>query len=165
MPLPRDLLNARHAAAEPRLDALRRAIIADLAKKTAATVPWWSRAWHEVFFVSRHAWCGLAATWLLIALWEFSPASGIRARHPAPTVDRELSRSIASQRELLRAELGAHEPASAAPEKRPHPPSGRLRLRRDVRVRETYIAGSADPAISQPSPTSTITLNRYEPHC
>lgn len=165
MPLPRDLLNARHAAAEPRLDALRRAVIADLARKSTATVPWWSRAWHEVFFVSRHAWCGLAATWLLIALWEFSPATRIGTRHPAPTVDSELRSSIASQRELLRAELGAHEPASAAPEKRPHPPSGRLRFRRDVRSRETTVAGTSSPAISPPSPISTVSLNRYETHC
>jgi len=165
MPLPRDLLNARHAAAEPRLDALRRAVIADLATESAAALPWWSRAWHEVFFVSRHAWCGLAATWLLIALWEFSPAAGIGTRHPAPTVDRELSSSIASQRELLRAELGTHEPVSAAPEKRPLPPSGRLRLRRDVRLRETTVAGSSSPAIFPPSQTSTVSSNPYEPHC
>ncbi len=165
MPRPRDLLNDRHAAAEPRLDALRRAVIADLATESAATRPWWSRAWHEVFFVSRHAWCGLAATWLLIALWEFSPTTGMGTRHPAPTVDRELRSSIASQRELLRAELGAHEPASAAPEKRPHPPSGHLRLRRDVRNRETTVAAASRPAIFPPSPISIVSLNRYERHC
>ena len=50
MQRPRELLNAHHAAAEPRLDALRRAVIAGhLPRPSSVSSAWWMQVWHEVF--------------------------------------------------------------------------------------------------------------------
>lgn len=138
MQQPRELLNARHAAAEPRLDALRRAVIAGQIPRPSLPRPGWQQVWHEVFVAGRHTWCGLAAIWLLIAVWELAPTT--RHPHSAPTVARELRNSIASQRELLRAELGAGEPILDPQGKRPRPPSGRIWKRREGHPRATTLA-------------------------
>ena len=83
MKTPRDILLAQHRAAGPKLDAIRRALVAEFShedKKAhswlAGLVSWCLRGskifWRELIFPSRRIWSGLAAAWLLIVAVNFS---------------------------------------------------------------------------------------------
>jgi hypothetical protein len=92
MKTPRDLLLARHHAAAPKLDAVRRAVMAELNNQgtkeqslPAAFVSSFlgcsSNLWQELIFPSRRIWSGLAAVWVLILAVNFAqhePASAVK---------------------------------------------------------------------------------------
>ena len=69
MKTPREILLARHQAAEPKLNALRARALAALSPHASQPQPsaWrWLAAGREFFHVPRVAWAGLAAAWLVI---------------------------------------------------------------------------------------------------
>ena len=69
MKTPREILLARHQAAEPKLDAVRdRALAALLLDESTVKRrgPGWLAACREFFRIPRAAWGGLAAAWLVI---------------------------------------------------------------------------------------------------
>ncbi len=69
MKTPREILLGRHQAAEPKLDAVRRAALASLATEAQAR-PLASRSWlvalEEFLRIPRPVLGGLTATWLII---------------------------------------------------------------------------------------------------
>lgn len=76
MKTPREVLLARHRAAEPNLHAIRRRVVDDLNHQDA-TAPGGvtcfavlcrclTAPWRELIFPSRRIWAGLAVVWILI---------------------------------------------------------------------------------------------------
>jgi len=78
MKTPREILLARHRAAESKLDAIRQSSVAAVCDRristdatnerrsqTAATMIWYA-LWRELIFPCRHIWTGLAAVWVLL---------------------------------------------------------------------------------------------------
>ena len=89
MKKPRDILFARHVNAEPKLDAIRREMVAGLNHQDTKTpslsfrlVSWclggFRKLWQELYFPSRRIWSGLATVWALILLVNFAE------REPVP---------------------------------------------------------------------------------
>ena len=142
MKTPREILFERHRQAEPKLDAVRRKVLAALPASGSADAlqPRRSeglliqavlrRAWLELIWPSRRAWAGMAALWLglLAANLEmkaaFGPAPAVR---PAPA--REMMLAVEEQRRLL-AELlqPAGPPTVQVPRPNPRPRSERPAL-------------------------------------
>ena len=77
---PRDWLLARHAAATPQLDTLRRAAL-------PAPEITWREFLREIFRPNRLAWRSLAAAWLLLVLFHLThtrPARDPKTVAPSP---------------------------------------------------------------------------------
>jgi hypothetical protein len=83
MKTPRDLLFARHQAANPKLDAIRREVVAELNNEATKTPSLLSRfaplrlgcsnkLWLELVWPCRRIWTGLAAVWVLLFIFNFS---------------------------------------------------------------------------------------------
>lgn len=69
MKTPREILLARHRAAEPKLDAARGRALAALSPHESGPEPrntGWLVAFQEFFRIPRIAWGGLAAAWVVI---------------------------------------------------------------------------------------------------
>ena len=88
MKTPRDILFARHQAAAPKLDAIRREIVRELNNKEtkeqsrpAFFVTWLlccsKQFWLELVFPCRRVWAGLATVWILIFLINFSQRDNV----------------------------------------------------------------------------------------
>ena len=69
MKTPRDLLLNRHRPALPKLDVIRRTVLAEHVGGPAlpdeAPAGFLAQAWFELFWSCRRAWIGLAAAWIL----------------------------------------------------------------------------------------------------
>jgi hypothetical protein len=90
MKTPREVLLARHQAAEPKLDAIRAAVVLGLNPHSESPRAWaaggwtlWLRGpktlWRELILPSRRIWTGLATVWLLLFIINVSqrdPAGG-----------------------------------------------------------------------------------------
>jgi len=136
MNTPREILLARHQAATPKLDAIRRAALEELNNEATKTQRWpaplvaWFRGgsqklWRELFWPHPKAWAALAGVWLVILGVQFgirdeSPRSFARQSPPSPQV-----RELLKQQEQLFAELvgpkehrEAARPKSVAPQPR-----------------------------------------------
>lgn len=78
MKTPREILLAQHRAAEPKLDAIRRAVVAGALNSKATKEQSWAQSlvawflggsntlWRELILPSRRVWARLAAVWVLI---------------------------------------------------------------------------------------------------
>jgi hypothetical protein len=78
MKTPREILMAHHRAAEPKLDAIRRAVVAGELNSKATKEQSWAQSlvawflggfntlWRELILPSQRVWAGLAAVWVLI---------------------------------------------------------------------------------------------------
>ena len=135
----RELLLARHAEAQPRLDALREAFVAGLSSARPASPKPSLRTtlWEQLVVACRPAWIGIAAAWALIAVLH-ATASAPSADRPPAAVARvtspEVQALLAAQRQLF-VELCA--PVDAPRRRTPEPatrPSGSI-FRRDRRDR------------------------------
>jgi hypothetical protein len=88
MKTPREVLFARHQAAAPKLEALRREVVAGLkrqdtkAQSGAATLAAWclggsNKLWLELVWPCRRIWTGLAVVWILIFIVNFSQRDNV----------------------------------------------------------------------------------------
>jgi hypothetical protein len=88
MNTPRDILFARHQATAPKLDAIRREVMAvEQREGRRAAVPQFRAAdtatlpiliWRELIFPCRRIWAGLAAVWILICIVNVSQRDNSR---------------------------------------------------------------------------------------
>ena len=97
MKTPQEILFARHqSAAGPRLDAIRREVVAELNHQGTKAQSWtktlvsWclgcsNKLWLELVWPCRRIWAGLAAVWILIFVFNFSQ------RDPAEMLARKSS--------------------------------------------------------------------------
>jgi hypothetical protein len=87
MKTPRDILFARHQSATPKLDAIRRKVVAELnhqetkAQSPAINLVSWcldgsNKLWLELVLPCRRIWTGLATVWILIFIVNFSQRDG-----------------------------------------------------------------------------------------
>ena len=85
MKTPREILLERHRAAKPRLDAIRRAVVADMNNKetkqqSSIFVSLFLRCsqnfWRELLWPSPWAWAGTTAAWVLIFALNFAASAG-----------------------------------------------------------------------------------------
>jgi hypothetical protein len=127
MKTPRELLLARHQAADSKLDNIRHETMAQLSRQSAKTqngrqnlASWClgglENLWAELILPSRRIWTGLATTWVLILATNFT------LRELSQPANPELSKpqivmSLPQQERLLAELTGPGEPATAEPPK------------------------------------------------
>jgi hypothetical protein len=130
MKTPRDILFARHQAATPKLEALRREVVnvaADVNRRRqpireftfAATLAKAIRLpFQELIWPCRRIWTGLAAVWILIFVFNFSQRdpSELMARK-APPPSPEMILAFRQQQRLLAELIGPNETRAAEPPK------------------------------------------------
>jgi hypothetical protein len=97
MKTPRDILLVRHQTAAPKLDAIRREVLAEKVTPAraggsgalaAVWLNWPVVLWRELIWPSRRIWTGLAAIWILIFIFNFSqrdPSELLARKTPTPT--------------------------------------------------------------------------------
>ena len=112
MKTPRDILFARHQAAAPKLDALRREVVRELNNQgtkeqslAASFVPSLlgcsNKFWQELFFPSRRIWGGLAVVWILLFIINFSQRDNISSVTRKPVRSAEVMMSVQAQQRWL----------------------------------------------------------------
>ena len=112
MKTPRDILLARHQATAPKLDAIRREVVAGLnhqdvkAESWAAILVSWcldgsNKLWLELVWPSRRIWTGLAAVWILIFIVNFSQRDGSQTRMAKSTPTPGMMMTFRDQQKLL----------------------------------------------------------------
>ncbi len=144
MKTPRNILFARHKAAMPKLDTIRREVMATELNnqetkeqsRRSVFVTWFlccsNKIWLELIWPSRRIWAGLAATWILILVFNFSqrdPAKLMARKSPPPSPEMILT--FRQQEKLLAELIGPNEPQAVAPPKSflPQPRSeGRIEI-------------------------------------
>jgi len=88
MKTPRDILLERHQSSAPKLDSIRREVLAGLEARVRREPcsHWVVRLWVEVFWSCRRIWGGLALVWVGLCLFNLAqrdPADLRLARSPA----------------------------------------------------------------------------------
>ena len=91
MKTPRDIMFARHQATAPKLDVIRREVMAvELREGRRAAVPKFRVAdtatlpklvWLELIWPCRRIWTGLAAVWVLLFIVNFFQHDGSQMRN------------------------------------------------------------------------------------
>jgi hypothetical protein len=142
MKTPREILLNRHRSAEPKLDAVREAALANSFPGTEqnAIQPAEIRApfairvaqvlWRELFLPCRGIWAGLAAVWMLILVLNMPAGEkhGRLARVTSPP-DKQVLAVLREQREMLAQFV---EPMIPSPAIRPKTPGPRGELAQTV---------------------------------
>lgn len=122
MKTPRDILFQRHQAAEPRLDAIRRELVAAAADVNRRKQP--VREWRfaaapanavrllflELLWPSRRIWTGLAVVWFLLVLVNFSqrdPMNSVTGKSGRPVT---LILSLQTQQRWMNELLADRQP-------------------------------------------------------
>ena len=144
MKTPRNILFARHQVAAPKLDAIRREVMAaelnnqetKEQSQRSNFVAWFlcclNKFWLELIWPSRRIWAGLAAVWILIFVFNFSqrdPAELMARKSPPPSPEMVLT--VRQQERLLAELIGPNEPHAVVPPKPflPQPRSeGRIKI-------------------------------------
>jgi hypothetical protein len=112
MKTPRDILFARHQAAVPKLDAIRRAAVAELnnkdAKAQSRAVHFMSlclccsdKIWQELVWPCRRVWTGLAAAWVLIFIVNLSQRDSLQVHLARSTSSAGMTMTFRDQQKLL----------------------------------------------------------------
>jgi len=139
MKTPREILFERHQSAEPRLDAIRRQVLAEHLKTDAAdgnrqrqpsfSLPFvLAKLWQELVWPCRRFWIGVAAVWVVIlalALITTAEAPKVAAYKP-PAPNPEVLMALREQRNLLDQLL---EPVAPPPVSSSPPPGPRSERR------------------------------------
>ncbi len=113
MKTPRELLLARHRAAEPKLDALRREVVAAELNNQATREQSFkvslvtsllccsNKLWRELVWPCRRTWAALAAVWVVLALVHLAQRDGSppALAQSAPTAGMILT--FRDQQEIL----------------------------------------------------------------
>jgi len=127
MKTPRDILFARHQAAAPKLDAIRREVVEGLNNQDAKTQSFLSsfvplrlccsnKIWRELIWPCRRIWAGLASVWILIFVFNLSqrdPSELMARKSPSPSPEMILA--FRQQEKLLAELIGPNEAHAAAP--------------------------------------------------
>ena len=133
MKTPREILLRQHRAAEPKLDEVRRAVIASRPGKPAALAPGLPQTlirklWRELNWPGLPRWAGLAAVWVVILTLQLAShdrTEVVARRTPPPSP--EMLMALRQQRLLLSELIERPEPPAAEPPKTapPRPRSDR----------------------------------------
>jgi hypothetical protein len=136
MKTPREILLARHHAADSKLDVIRRAVVHDLNNKDAKTQSWGdgfvslflrclSTPWRELVLPSRRIWTGLAAVWGLVFIVNFSQRDTVSGVTGKPVSSAPVMMSWQVQQRLMNEVLAdrvtppeADRPRNAVPKPR-----------------------------------------------
>src|SRR5450432_4167872 len=112
MKTPRDILFASHQNAAPKLDAIRREVVAGLnhqdtkAQSSAANLVSCclggsNKLWLELVWPCRRIWTGLAAAWVLIFIINFSQRDGSSTMMAKSTPTPEMMMTFRDQQKWL----------------------------------------------------------------
>ena len=112
MKTPRDILLARHQAAAPKLDAIRRRVVRELNNQEtkgqswlAALVAWWlscsTQFRQELIWPCRRFWLGLTVVWLLLLIVNFSQSDNVNGGTGNPVRSGGVILSLQAQQRLL----------------------------------------------------------------
>jgi hypothetical protein len=127
MKTPREILLARHRAAEPKLDAIRQTVVGKLNNEEtkepsfpAVLVSWFlgcsENLWRELIFPCRHVWSGLAAIWIFIFIFNFSQRDRVELlARKLPPPSPEAIQAWRQQERLLAELIGPNEIRTAQP--------------------------------------------------
>ena len=123
----REILFARHLAAVPKLDAIRREVVTGLNRQDAKTPSFVSvlaawclggskQLWQELIFPCRRIWTGLATVWILLAVVNFSQRDSSPVRMVKSSPPAAMTMTFRDQQKMLN-ELFADRslPAEAVP--------------------------------------------------
>ncbi len=105
MKTPREILLARHETAEPKLDALREHVLAELRKPRRENSSWRDRcagSLRSLFHVPRFAWTGLAAAWFVIIALHFATRDSAPGQAVALAQSRPSAETLQAVREQKR---------------------------------------------------------------
>ena len=138
MKTPREILLQRHAAATPKLDAIRHAMVEELNNKDTKIQSWAvalvalflgcsQKLWRELVWPCRQVWAGLAAVWVVILAVNFSASDTELVAGKSPPPFPEMTMTFPQQEKLLAELMGPNEPRVAVPLKSfsPRPSSER----------------------------------------
>ena len=135
MKTPREILLEQHHSAAPKLDAIRREVLAEKVTPAraggsgalaAVWFNWPAMLWRELIWPCRRIWTGLAAVWILIFVFNFSqrdPSELLARKTPTPTPEMILA--FRQQERLLAELIGPNETRSAEPTPKPFLPQPR----------------------------------------
>jgi hypothetical protein len=143
MKTPRDLLLTRHAAASPRLDELRAAVLAEMraAKDVIPSQSLGTTLWQQLVIACRPAWVVLGAAWGLIFL--LNTTSTTMTEHPdvavASRFSPEVEVMLKAQRQLWVELTTPANPLPPRAKQLPATPPGAM-LPRDRRIGWTNLA-------------------------
>lgn len=112
MKTPRDLLLARHQAAAPKLDALRRAVVNKLNNQAtkeqsrpvsmvASLLGCSNQFWQELICPCRQIWTGLTVIWLLLFIVNFSQRDNLSSVSGKAIRSGAVTMSLQAQQRLL----------------------------------------------------------------
>ncbi len=112
MKTPRDILFARHQAATPKLDVIRREVVTQLntqaEKAQHRAVSFSARLlggpltlWRELIFPCRQIWTGLAAAWVLIFVVNFAQRDNVSSVTGKPVRSGEMIMSLQAQQRWM----------------------------------------------------------------
>jgi hypothetical protein len=112
MKTPRKILLARHQAAGPKLDAIRREVLADwcceasqepnrAAALAATLLAFPTQLWLELIRPCRRIWTGLASVWVLLFLINFSQRDNVSSVTGKPVVSGEVMMSFQTQQRWM----------------------------------------------------------------
>lgn len=116
MPSPCEILLARHRAAEPRLDAMRTAVLARETggRRRPVLLAALRTLWRELVEPCRPAWAVLAAVWAVLLFLDGTSRPLGETRRPVATETVAAIAGWLEQRRML-AELAAPAGSSSAP--------------------------------------------------
>ncbi len=135
MKTPREILLARHQATGLKLDRIRHAVVAEIHNKETKTqsesedfASWClccsqalcRKLWLELIWPCRRTWAGLAAVWVLLAVFNLTQTEPARpALGKSTTSPVELQMAFAEQQRLLAELIGPpFQPSPTEPSRR-----------------------------------------------
>jgi hypothetical protein len=112
MKTPREIIFARHQAAAPKLDAVRREVVSGLNNEVTKEQSWQvslvasflgcsSKLWLELVWPCRRIWTGLAAVWILLFIVNFSQRDGSQTMMAKSAPTAEMMMTFRDQQNLL----------------------------------------------------------------
>ena len=118
---PRDLLFARHQAALPKLDAIRREVVAELNHQETKEQSFSSflvtsllgcsnKLWRELVWPCRRIWTGMAAVWVLLAIVNLAQRDGSRSNHANSALAAPMMMSLQAQQRWVNELLADRSP-------------------------------------------------------
>jgi len=131
MKTPRELLLVRHQAMDPKLDTIRREV---LANRWEPTTNWPTRLWLELFWSCRRIWTGLAAVWVILFLINLSQRDPASARLAQSQPEAMTVMALRDQEALLQELLADRTPPVEAVPPRPFEPKPRSDISRPTAV-------------------------------